>query len=108
MSGPGSGSAAHLGALCCIELAARRLQLIEESKQAGGATAYEGAKFFLGFRRGTSVIAPALSKHVAAKLQEEVSVMKERRKHAEERKLGRDTKPPGKGAGRGSGGGTPE
>ena len=40
-----------LSALAGIELVGRRLQLIEESKSAGGSAAYEGAKFFVGYRR---------------------------------------------------------
>ena len=84
-----------LSALAGMELVSRRLQLIEESKAAGGAAAYEGAKFFVGCRRTGALVAPELGRHVAHKLQEEVSVMKERRKHAEERGLARG--PPAKG-----------
>ena len=88
-----------IGSLAAFEVLGRRLQLIEESKAAGGATAYEGAKFFLGYRRGGTLLAPDLGKHVAHKLQEEVSVMKERRKHLEERSLAKTqaphSKPPG-------------
>ena len=84
-----------LSALAGMELVSRRLQLIEESKAAGGAAAYEGAKFFVGYRRTGALVAPELGRHVAHKLQEEVSVMKERRKHAEERGLARG--PPAKG-----------
>ena len=40
-------------------------------------------------------MAPELGRHVASKLQEEVSVMKERRTHAEARGLARA--PPAKG-----------
>ena len=65
----------------------RRLQLIEESKADGGAAAYEGARFFVRYRRMGALVAPELGRHVANKLQEDVSVMKERRKHAEERGL---------------------
>ena len=75
-----------LSALAGMELVSRRLQLIEESKAARGAAAYEGAKFFVGYRRTGALVAPELGRHVALKLQEEVSVMKERRKHAEERR----------------------
>ena len=64
-------------------LVVRRLQLIEESK------ADEGAKFFVGYRRTGALVAPELGRHVANRLQEEVSVMKKRRKHAEERGLAR-------------------
>jgi len=87
-----------ISALASFEVLARRMQLIEESKTAGGSTAYEGAKHFMGYQRPGTLVAPELQKHVASKLQEEVSVMKERRKHTEERKLARDaaTAPPGK------------
>ena len=72
-----------LSALAGMELVVRHLQLIEESKAAGGAAAHEGARFFVGYRRTGALVAPELGRHVANKLQEEVSVMKERRKHAE-------------------------
>ena len=49
----------------------------------------EGAKFFVRYRRTGALVAPEFGRHVANKLQEEVSVMKERRKHAEERGLAR-------------------
>ena len=84
-----------LSALAGMELVSRRLQLIEKSKAAGGAAAYEGAKFFVGYQKTKTLVAPELGRHVAHKLQEEVSVMKERRKHAEERGLARG--PPAKG-----------
>lgn len=95
----GSYDQLDCGSCACFEVLARRLQLIEESRLGGGASAYEGAKFFLGFRRQGALVAPELSKHVAGKLQEEVTVMKERRKHNEERTLARTPKaaPPGKG-----------
>ena len=76
-----------LSGIIGIEWAARRLQLIEEGKAAGGSAAYEGAKFFVGYRRSGALVAPESGRHEANKLQEEVSVMKERRKHAEERGL---------------------
>ena len=47
-----------LSALAGMELVARRLQLIEERKAAGGAAAYEGAKFFVGYRRTGALVAP--------------------------------------------------
>jgi len=86
----------ELGSLAAFEVLARRLRLLEESKAAGGAAAYEGAKFFLGSRRGGTLMAPTLSRHVATRLQEEVAVMKERREHMEEMTLARV--PPGKAA----------
>ena len=84
-----------LSALAGIELVPRRLQLVEESKAAGGSAACEGAKFFVGYRRSEALVAPELGRRVASKLQEDVSVMKERRKHAKERGLARA--PPAKG-----------
>ena len=84
-----------LSALAGMKLVSRRLQLIEESKAAGGAAAYEGANFFVGYRRTGALYAPELGRHVAHKLQEEVSVTRERRKHAEKRGLARG--PPAKG-----------
>ena len=65
------------------KLVVRRRKLIEESKAAGEAAAYECAKFFVECRKTGALVAPSFGRHVASKLQEEVSVMKERRKHAE-------------------------
>ena len=59
-----------------------------KARQLGGSAAYEGAKFFVGYRRSGALVAPEL----------DVSVMKERRqtkKNAEERGLARA--PPAKG-----------
>ena len=84
-----------LSALAGMERVSRRLQLIKESKTADGAAAYEGAKIFVGYRRRGALVAPELGRHVAHKLQEELIVMKKRRKHAEERGSARG--PPAKG-----------
>ena len=80
-----------LSALAGIDLVVRLLQLTEKSKAAGGSAAFEGAKFSVGYRRSGALVAPELGRDVASK----VSVMKERRKHAEERGLARS--PPAKG-----------
>ena len=54
-----------LSALAGIELVARHLQLIEESKAAGDSATYEGAKFFVDYRRSGAMVAPELERHVA-------------------------------------------
>ena len=64
-------------------------------KGTWGSAACVGAKFFVGYRRSGALVAPQLERHVANKLQEEVSVVKKRRKHAEEPGLARA--PPAKG-----------
>ena len=85
----------NLSALAGMERVSKRLQLIKESKTADGAAAYEGAKFFVGYWKTRALVASELGRRVTHKVQEEVSVMKERRKHAEERGLARG--PPAKG-----------
>ena len=82
-------------ALAGMERLSKHLQLIKESKTADGAAAYEGAKFFMGYWKTGALVASGLGRRVTHKVQEEVSVMKERRKHAEERGLARG--PPAKG-----------
>ena len=78
-----------LSAVDGVELVSRRFQFIEENKTAHRSATYEGTKFFVGHRRTGTLVAPELGRDVALKLHEEVSVMKERRKHAEERSLAR-------------------
>ena len=78
-----------LSALAGIELTVRSLQLIEESEAAGGSVGFEGTKLFVKYRRSGTLVSSGLGRHLTSKLQEEVSIMKERRKHIEERDLNR-------------------
>ena len=85
-----------LSCLAGAETFARRLQLTEELNAVGGAAANWGARFFVGFRRGTTAVALYLAKYVTEEPRGEGSVMEERRKHAVERKVARE-EPPGGG-----------
>ena len=96
----GSYDQLDLGCLASMETVCRRLQLLEETKAGGGMAAFEGAKHFLGYRRTGPLLAPSLSNHVSSQLSQQVSIMKEMRKHADEKKLSRDK--PGKGPGKGA------
>ena len=98
----GSYDQLDLGCLASMETVCRRLQLLEETKAGGGMAAFEGAKHFLGYRRTGPLLAPSLSNHVSSQLSQQVSIMKEMRKHADEKKLSRDK--PGKGPGKGASG----
>ena len=100
----GSYDQLDLGCLASVETVCRRLQLLEETKAGGGMAAFEGAKHFLGYRRTGPLLAPSLSNHVSSQLSQQVSIMKEMRKHADEKKLSREKPPNPKGGGRGAGG----
>jgi hypothetical protein len=97
----GSYDQLDLGCLASVETVCRRLQLLEETKSGGGMAAFEGAKHFLGYRRTGPLLAPSLSNHVSSQLSQQVSIMKEMRQHADEKKLSRE-KPNAKGGGKGA------
>ena len=76
----GSYDQLSIGSLACVEVLARRMQLLEEAKGGSGAAAYEGARHFLGWRRPGALVAPALSRFVAERMKEETAILKEKRK----------------------------
>ena len=88
----------NVSSLGCMEVLARRVQLIEEARRIGGSSApsYDGAAHFMGEATGStgSIVVPTLAQHVAAAMHAEAQVAKGRRKLREERVLRR--KPPGK------------
>eukprot|EP00959_Pyramimonas_sp_CCMP1952_P379592 7951392-Pyramimonas_sp.AAC.1 len=76
------------------ELAASRLQLIEDAHArsgAGGAADYSAADHYMGWatRRMGVLIAPELRQHAADNLRGEAQVAKEARKAKEEQRLRR-------------------
>ena len=80
----------------------RRLQLLEEAvAENPEQPSYEGSKHYMGVeeRKGGALMAPTLRAHVAAELQRETAILKEKRKAREARGGGRG--PGAKGAGRG-------
>ena len=90
----------NISELGCFEAIARRYQMVEEMYSAALRDAEAGSgssdwlderHIFLGHERsrGHALISPELERHVAGKLQEESSVLKERRKGREERQLAR-------------------
>ena len=84
--------------LACLEIAGRRLQLLEESHLEDPLhPSFEGARHFVGTgeRRGGALIAPSLQAHVATQLAGEAAIAKERRKALEVKGL-----PGGGGGGR--------
>ena len=82
----------EVSSLCCFELVARRLQLLEEAYSASPkAPRFDGQSHFMGQGRKQVAIAPALTAHVAGELRDEAAVAKERRKAREEHAL-RDKK----------------
>ena len=89
----------NVASLGCMEVAARRVQLIEDAHRLSAtAPSYEGAAYFLGDRTGGSgaVIVPSLSAHVATRMHADAQVTKERRKQKEELGLGQGSAPPNK------------
>ena len=80
----------NMPSLACMELASRRVQLIEDARRLNpSAPSYEGANYFMGSAVGDqgAIVVSALSSHVASRLQADASVAKERRKQREERAL---------------------
>ena len=82
--------------LACFELLVRRKQLIAEAQSYSPSSPnYKGADYWLGsqFQPGGAIVVPALTEHVAKKLQAESQILKERRK-LEEAKGKAKGKPP--------------
>jgi hypothetical protein len=80
----------NVPSLICFESIIRRLQLIEEAHATTPTQpSYEASEHWLGLgrRKGGVLISPMLSKHVAEKVRDETSVLKERRKAREETRL---------------------
>ena len=99
--------------LACMELVVRGRQLIAQAHALNpSAPSYDGADLFLGnqYRAGGGIVVPTLKDHVSKGLQAESQILKERRKLAEARGLGRGGGQPPKGGdgGRGRGGGAPQ
>eukprot|EP00959_Pyramimonas_sp_CCMP1952_P372401 7798627-Pyramimonas_sp.AAC.1 len=84
----------NIGNLSCMELVGRRAQLIMGASSGGGAAVWEGSEHFMGLGRRARGIAPALQRHVAARLKGEAEVDKQRDKAREARKF-RGGKPGG-------------
>lgn len=87
--------------LCVTNLAAfkflvRRRQLIAEAHAYNPSSpSYEGSEYWMGnrFKHGAAIVVPALTEHVAKKLQANSQIMKERRKLEEAKAKGKG-KPP--------------
>ena len=79
----GSYDQLGIGPLACMEVLARRMQLLEEAKGGLGVAAYAGARHVLGWRRPGALAAPAISRFVAERMQEETAILKETRKAGE-------------------------
>jgi len=77
----------NLGSLKGSEILVRRAMLIEEAHGQPGA--YENADEWMGLgtRKGGVIVTPSLRRHVAARMNERNSIMKEHRKLLEERRL---------------------
>ena len=90
----------NLPNLAWAEALVRRAQLIEEAHVDNpSAPNYEGGHHYTGHgeRRGGALVCPRLREHVAHKMRDESSILKEKRKANEARTL----KPTPKGAGKG-------
>jgi hypothetical protein len=92
----------------------RRMQLTEQAHlESPSAPSYDAAEHYLGVpeRRGGALLAPALHRHVAARLRDETAVLKEKRKAAKARQGARASHflptPKAKGGPPAKSGGTP-
>ena len=82
--------------LASFELLVRRRQLIAEAHAYNPSSpSYEGSEYWMGnrFKHGGAIVVPALTEHVAKKLQADSQIMKERRKLEEAKAKGKG-KPP--------------
>lgn len=82
--------------LACFEILVRRKQLIAEAHAYDpSAPSYQGSEYWMGnkFKHGGAIVVPALTEHVARKLQADSQILKERRK-LEEAKGKSKGKPP--------------
>ena len=78
--------ALNVSNLACMELVVRRKQLIAEAHSYNPmAPSYEGADHYMGtaYRPGGAIVTPELTEYVARKMQQESSILKERRKLSE-------------------------
>lgn len=78
--------ALNISNLACMELVVRRKQLLAEAHSYNPmAPSYEGADHYMGtaYRPGGAIVTPELTEHVARKMQQESSILKERRKLTE-------------------------
>ena len=69
-----------------VELALRRMQLMEEAvSESPSDPSFEGAEHFLGIqeKRGGALVAPSLRAHVAGELGREAAILREKRKARE-------------------------
>ena len=78
--------ALNVSNLACMELVVRRKQLLAEAHSYNPmAPSYEGADHYMGtaYRPGGAIVTPELTEYVARKMQQESSILKERRKLSE-------------------------
>ena len=92
----------NLMVLECFELLIRRAQVIEAAHAASGSNPdYTHAEDMMGWgvQRGGALVSPLLTRHAATKAAERSSILKEKRKYAEEMRLKKTPKGKGKGDG---------
>ena len=85
------------GNLAGLEVAARRMQLIEEAvSENPEKPSWDGARVYMGTDegRGGSVMAPGLRSYVASELGKSAAIQKEKRKAREAKGKGRGGKNP--------------
>ncbi len=95
-----------MGCLESFELLARRAQVIESAHSFSAANPdYSHAEDMMGWgiQKGGALVSPALTRFAASKAAERSSILKEKRKFAEEMRLRKPAS--GKGAEKGAGAG---
>ena len=94
------GDQLKVGCTVAAEICTLRLQLIENAHSANPENPdYTLSDFYIGFasKHENVIVSNTLAKHVAAKAAERSSILKERRKFADERRLRNKGKGEGKG-----------
>ena len=65
----------NLGALACLEVTARRLNLIVDADKQGGAPSHVNAKYLTPLAGTDEILAPALRAHLSRRAREDWEVM---------------------------------
>jgi len=87
----------NVASLESFELLARRAQVIESAHEYNPSNPdYTHANDMMGWgvQKGGALVSPALTKHAAGRAAERSSILKEKRKYAEEMRLRRPTPKP--------------
>ena len=74
-----------LGALACLEVAARRLNLMVDAHKQGDAPSHVCAKYLTPLAETDGILAPGLRAHMSRRAREDWDVMRSREKSSRSR-----------------------